>query len=204
MDLETISDDEILMLINEGTEEANELIFNKHKKIIDILQIKFNSIFYKLGVEKEEAYSESLYGFSDAINSYSNDKNASFPTFLTLCIKRRLIKLVRKYSTEKSKFNNAAFSLDYIYDGIGIPLVEIIKDEVNVDPLHELTEKESSEEINYLIKEKLSELEHEVYLYMLESFNYNEIATILDKSPKQIDNAMQRIKLKIKEILEVR
>ncbi len=202
MNTKEVSDSEILMLIAENTEEANELLFNKHKHIIDIYLNKYNSILYKLGIEKQEAYSEALYSYNDAINSYNESKEASFATFLTLCIKRRLIKLVRKYSTEKSKFYNNVYSLDYIYEGLNVPLVETLPDSEFSDPLHKMTQDESLENLNIKIRGKLSELEYEVYEYMLDNLNYNEIALMLDKNPKQIDNAMQRIKLKIKEIIE--
>ncbi len=196
------SDEELLMMIDTGDETANELLFNKYKHVIDILIAKYNSIFYKLGIERQEAYSEALYSFTDSVNSYSVNKDASFSTFLTLCVKRRLIKLVRKYSTEKSKFYSSIYSLDYVYDGLDVPLVEVLPDSTNKDPLNKITQEEDVELLNLKIREKLSSMEYEVYEYMLDNLNYNEIALILDKNPKQIDNAIQRIKLKIKEILE--
>ena len=61
--------------------------------------------------------------------------------------------------------------------------------------------EEGYKELNDRIKKALSNREYEVYEYMIKGLKYNEIAMILGKEPKQIDNAMQRIKNKIKKII---
>ena len=63
-------------------------------------------------------------------------------------------------------------------------------------------EKENSNKIYLLAIKNLSEFEYTVFNYMVNSFSYNEIARMMDKSPKQIDNAIKRIKLKMKELIE--
>ena len=52
------------------------------------------------------------------------------------------------------------------------------------------------------IKKSLTDFELQVFELMISSFNYREIAEILDKDRKQIDNAIQRIKMKVKEKLK--
>ncbi len=197
-----VSDDEILMLIAEGDESAKEVLFEKYKHVIDILMAKYNTVFYHFGIEIEEAKAEALFGFSDSIKSYNTMKSASFETFLTLCVKRKLIKLIRKYNTNKSRFNNELYSLDYVYSSSVMPLVENIKDDDSRDPLLKLSDEETVNGLTDEIRGKLSEFEYEVYLYMLEGFNYSEIAQYMEVAPKKIDNAIQRIRVKIKNILE--
>lgn len=201
MNIKEISDDELLMLISSQSEEAKELIFEKNKYIIDILTNKYYPAFFKLGIDKSEIYSEALYGFTDAINSFNGDKNATFATFLSLCIRRRIIKLIRKYNALKNKINTDAYSLDYAYDPSKPSLIETIEDELIKDPLYQITEEEDLIDLTKQIKSRLSEFEYEVYEYMLDGLNYQDIALLMDKNIKQIDNAMQRIKLKVKEIL---
>ncbi len=201
MNIKEISDDELLMLISSQNEEANELIFKKYKYIIDILTNKYYPAFLKLGIDKSEIYSEALSGFTDAINGYNGNKNATFPTFLSLCIRRRIIKLIRKHNTLKNKINIEAYSLDYTFESSQTSLIDTLEDELIKDPLHQITEEEDLIDLTKTIKSKLSDFEYNVYEYMLDGLNYQEIALILDKNLKQIDNAIQRIKLKIKEIL---
>ena len=56
----------------------------------------------------------------------------------------------------------------------------------------------------YNIKEALTDAEYSVFELMSLGLNYRDIASILNKEPKQVDNAIQRIKIKIKKILETR
>jgi RNA polymerase sporulation-specific sigma factor len=96
-----------------------------------------------------------------------------------------------------------SLSLDYTYDDINIPLKELIED-VDSDPLIKITEQERYEELLEKIKSSLSDNESPVFDLMILGLDYKDIANILDKEAKQIDNAIQRIKGKIKKILEER
>ena len=51
------------------------------------------------------------------------------------------------------------------------------------------------------IKSVLTDFEQQVFELKLSSFTYKEIAEILERDIKSIDNALQRIKIKIKEQL---
>ncbi len=195
-----ISDSEILMLIKANNEEAKEYMLTKYKNIIDILMAKYNKVFYKVNIDKQDAYAEALFAFNEALTNFNELKDSSFPSFLSLCIKRRFIKLVRKHNTEKSKFNNELYSLDYVYSAIGIPLIDTIKDEES-DPLNLITEEETKNNLLSSIAEVLSLFEYEVFEYMIDGLSYVDIAILMDKNSKQIDNAIQRIKLKIKDLL---
>ena len=81
-------------------------------------------------------------------------------------------------------------------------MLDLISDKEN-DPLDNLLRHENFLELLENIKKRLSSLELKVLEYMLDGFNYQQIALMLEKSPKQIDNAMQRLKNKTKEVVEM-
>ena len=96
---------------------------------------------------------------------------------------------------------NNTYSLDYDYNEEGATLKDFISDEREFDPLYNLTNKENYEELLEKIKDSLSESEYEVFKFLINGFDYITIAKLTDKNPKQIDNTIQRLKHKIKEIL---
>ncbi len=196
------NDDQLWLLALENNEEAKNILYDKYKYIVDILMKKYHNIALKYDIDLKELEQEAYYAFSDAINNYRQDKNTSLKTFISLCINRRLMKIVKKYSNQKAQFLNSTFSLDYNYDEDGLTLQDKISDDYQFEPLYNLTIKEDYEELLHKIKEVLSESEYEIYNYMLNEFDYQTIALILNKSPKQIDNAMQRIKKKIRDIIK--
>ena len=95
----------------------------------------------------------------------------------------------------------ANLSLDYDYDKQGLPLIDVLGDE-NADPLIKFSEIEQEENLRKSIQEQLSENEKQVFNLLLKGLNYKEIATLLDKNEKQIDNTIQRIRGKVRQLLK--
>lgn len=195
------NDDELIMLIRESSEEAKDVLFEKYKYIIDIELKKYSNIANILGYDYNDLYQDALVGFSNAIMNYRDDKSSSLPSFITLCVDRRLQYAIRRINNKKTRVQLESLSLEYIYDNATGPLRETISDNSVNDPLFKLLNEEEYKELKEKIKRELSNTEYEVYEYMIKGLKYNEIAVILDREPKQIDNAMQRIRNKIKKII---
>lgn len=195
-----MEENDLIILAKTSSDAKNEL-YKKYKYIMDILIRKYSSMASLLNIDMNELISEASFAFSDAINSYQNDKNAKLSTFISLCIDRRLQKLIKKYSSEKAKILNNTYSLDYDVNGEGVTLKDLISDASVSDPLNNLTNKEEYEELLGRIKDVLSDSEYEVFKLYSNGFDYQTIALIINKNAKQIDNTIQRLKHKIRDIL---
>ncbi len=204
MKYDDYSDNELYFLVCESDEGAKDMLFQKYKYIIDIVIKKYAFSAMKHGFEYKDLYQEALVGFSDALQSYQEDKNSSMATFITLCVDRRLQNTIRKASRIKNKVLLESLSLDHVYQEYNVPLKEIISDNNEHDPLTNIAKDEEFDELLEIIEKTLSSGEYEVYKLLIAGLSYNEIAKVLGKSPKQIDNAIQRIKNKVKEILKSR
>ena len=200
-ELNKINDYELIMLYREEDEDAKNLLFLKYKFIIDILLRKYKAGIVALNIDYQEVYSECTVGFSDALKNYNDNKEASLPTFITLCVERRLKGVIRKYNRNKYKDMQEAYSLDFFYDDLESSLIDSISDAGEYDPLKNMTDEEEYNELIKRIKSRLTQRECEVFSLMERGLNYHEIARILNQKDKQIDNAMQRIKNKIKTML---
>ena len=194
------SDKELTMMVCENNEDAKDILFQKYKYIIDIIISKYKKTIYALAIDIEEAKQEAMLGFTDALIKYNDNKETSLATFISLVVERKIQNVVRKAETIKNKIHNESYSLEYEYDNLKRPLEEIIGDNTK-DPLFTLEHEENLIELEMKIKEILSPLETEVYNLIINDFSYIDIAKILNKEPKQIDNTIQRIRHKIKEIL---
>ena len=181
-------------------EDAKNELYNEYKYIIDILMKKYRNIINTLGIDKTELEQEALYAFSDALNSFDNKKRVKLSTFITVCVDRRLKKVIRKYNGEKAKLLNSFYSLDYDYEE-GMTLKDMISDE-KTDPLYNLTLKEDYEELIKKIEESLSNAELEIFKLLENGQDRSTIAKITNKNDKQVDNAIQRLKNKIRDIIK--
>ena len=194
-----IDDNELLSLLADDEENIKDIIYEKYGYLIETVIKKYYRFIKILQIDYQEVYCEASFGFSDGINCFNENKNASFKTFLTLCIERRINKLLSKYSSKKAQIINETLSLEVNVNGSALLLSDVIIDDASSDPLNNLTSLETYAEIIDIAKETLSEFEYTVFTYMINNVSYQEIARILEKTPKQIDNTIQRIKLKMRK-----
>lgn len=204
MNYDDLNDSELYSMICENDDEAKEAVYLKYKYIIDIIIKKYALSAMKYGFEFKDLYQEALVGFTDAMLSYNDEKNTSMATFITLCVDRRLQNAIHKASRIKNKILLESLSLDHVYEQYELPLRDIISDKMVNDPLTNIAKDEQFDALVESIEHSLSSSEYEVYQLMINGLDYNEIAIVLNKNPKQIDNAIQRIKNKVKVILKSR
>lgn len=197
-----LSDRELIELYRNDDENAKEILFQKYNYIIETEIHKYYVICTRCGIEYSEIYQEAVVGFSDALKRYEDGKEMILSSFITLCVDRRLRFYISKFTTLKNRINNDMLSLEYTYERASSPLADLISDNNENNPLDNMVKEEHYEELREKIESSLSNSETQVYKLMVNGFKYNEIALLLDKSSKQIDNATQRIKAKINKILE--
>ena len=202
MDYTEYSDNELCSMISENNEDAKDILYAKYKYIIDIIIKKYTLSAMKVGIEYNDLYQEALVGFSDALNSYNDNKNASIQTFISLCVERRLQKAIVRAKSLKNTFFLQTLSLDYDNKETGVSLKDIVSDKSRNDPLNNITIDEEYNELIDKIENELSKQENEVFTLLISGLTYTEIAKELDKNLKQVDNTIQRIKLKVKKILK--
>lgn len=197
------TDEQLIELVHENSEEAKSVLFDRYKDKIDYLIRKYTVVAKTLGIDIKDLNQEALVGFTDAILNFIPGKEASLATYICVCVERKIKKACIKASTSKHQAMKDTLSLDYTYDDINMPLKELIED-VDSDPLIKITEQERYEELLEKIRSSLTDNELPVFELMILGLGYKDIAEVLDKESKQIDNAIQRIKGKIKKILEER
>ncbi len=201
MKYKDINDYELISMVRESSEEAKDILFEKYKYIIDIEIKKYLRACKGTRYDYNDLYQDALVGFSDAINSYREDKQTALASFITLCVDRKLQAAILRAGRLKNKMITDSISLEYVYDSFTSPLMDILSDNSKNDPLENIVKEEKMEELQNKIKDSLSRSEYDVYLLMVTGLKYDEIAMILKKDLKQVDNTMQRVKTKVKKIL---
>ncbi|HIU40518.1 MAG TPA: sigma-70 family RNA polymerase sigma factor [Candidatus Aphodocola excrementigallinarum] len=196
-----LDDGELLYMISDNNEEASEAIYKKYEPVISYFAKKYSSYTDGKGIDYNDLYQEGLIGLMQAIDKFKDQKDIKFSTFAFLCIKRKIISLVRDVNRKKHSALNDSYSIDYKQEDDTRSFDNILT--TNYNGIEELlVNKEKDEYFNKRISEDLSSFEKTVYDLRLNNFSYEEISHILNKTPKSIDGALARIKLKIKNILD--
>lgn len=201
MNYRDYNDFELLSYIAENNEDANEIIFKKYEPLINSIANKMYRYCKNSGLELNDLIQEGRLGLNEAINSYSSNKNTAFYTYARTCIERNIITMVVQTKRLKNKFLNESISLEFTEDE-KYKLDSIVSDN-KLNPEKQILDYESEKEIIDNIKSVLTDFEQQVFELKLSSFSYKEIAELLDKDSKSIDNAIQRIRIKAKEQLKV-
>ena len=189
MNLKNQSDETLVKMAKENNKEATDTLLLRYTEIVKRLA----GSYFLIGGETDDLVQEGLLGVLDAIDSYDNTKNDRFYPFAKLCINRKMIKAINSSQTQKNSPLNSYVSLDN-EDGINDYLIDEF-----MDPERLLMDKENEEIARNMILKILSPFERKVFSQMLLGYDYVQIADLLNKPVKSIDNAIQRIKLKVKK-----
>lgn len=192
-----MNDNELVMGAQEKNEDYINLLHFKYKPLINKKCSKYYKYVKNKGIEYDDLVQECIIGFEESIVNYNMNDDVTFYTFTNVCMDRQLMTLIRKLNRDKHKILNEAVPLIDIDSDVN--LIEFI---VNNDdnPEMGLFQEIEYQELYDKIAVNLTDLEMCVFDLKLQNFGYREIADILDKDPKSIDNAIQRIKLKIKDM----
>ena len=197
MDYKDYNDYELLSYIAEGNEEANNIIIKKYEPLINKIAIKMLPYCKNNGLEKSDLVQEGMIGLNHAIERYQERENILFYTYAKTCIERKIISVVISSNRSKNKILNESIS----YDDEENMLIKLIKSN-DLSPEEEVLNIELEENLLNMIKEVLTDLEWQVFEMIISGFRNKEITEILAKDLKSINNTKERIKLKIKKLLE--
>lgn len=201
--LEELPDETLIALYRQGEKNAIDLLIQRYKKLVRN-RIKVN---FLVGTDKDDLIQEGMIGLFKAICEYDPEKEASFKSFATLCVTRQISTAFKAVSRQKHIPLNTSVSLNVPLSGKTvednedtITLMDVLKTNVSLTPEEEVISKETVADINDYMLKSLSEMEIQVVHLYMEGKNYKEIADLLGKSPKSIDNALQRIKKKLEVV----
>ncbi len=192
-----MKDEELLELIKQNDEYALDKLIENYKPCIKGKLIKYKRDSSLIGLDVKDLYQEGLIGIFEAIRTYDQQKDASFKTYANILIDRKMLDLIKANKRLKHQTLNNAISLESMLDDDGD---RNLYDKIEIDDTNQLN-KLISEEDRTLLKNSLTEFELKVFELKYEGKSNKEISIILEKNIKSIENTLQRIKLKFKEIV---
>ena len=197
MQYDGYSDEELIERLRQGEEDVTDYILEKYKPLVR----KRTNAMYLIGGENEDLIQEGMIGLFKAIRDYRSDRDSGFYHFAELCINRQLYTALEASNRKKHLPLNSYVSLS----AQGEEDTMLVSDEMlgkSQSPEQMVIEQELLDEFARRLKACLSTMENQVLGLYLEGENYTQIAGRLKKSPKSVDNTLQRIRQKIRRLLE--
>lgn len=197
---EQISDEELIDRLRNGEEQITDYICDKYKNLV---RSKAKSMFI-LGGDNEDLIQEGMIGLFKAVRDYDSGRDASFYTFADLCISRQMYTAVQASKRQKHIPLNSYVSFygsTNEGDREDNSLLEALEDPAKLNPEEMFLDKERVAYLQQMIEQELSPFEKQVLDLYMTGMSYVQIAKVLGRDEKSTDNALQRLKGKIKKIL---
>lgn len=198
---ENVTDEYLAKIAQLGDDTATEVLIGKYKNLVK----SKSRTYFLIGADKEDIVQEGMIGLFKAIRDFKDEKQCSFRAFAEMCVTRQIITAIKTATRQKHIPLNSYISLNKpMYDEESEhTLMDTIVENKKIDPEEIMITKENFLAIEQKMNDALSKLEWNVLSLYLEGKSYNEIARLLSKTEKSIDNALQRIKKKVGKLLIV-
>ncbi len=199
VDFESLEDSEIIELINSGHDEGVDYLLNKYKNLV---RKKARTLFL-IGADTDDLIQEGMIGLYRAIMDYDVSRDYSFINFAATCIERQIYNAIKSANRLKNTPLNTYISIyhplapDNSWDSQGKPLGEVLKSNFNSNPEDILISRENVSILEQAIEKILSPFEKTVVKLYIDGHKNSYIAEKTGKSPKAVDNALQRAKKKL-------
>ncbi len=195
------SDEELIVRLRDGESGVTEYLMDKYKNLV---RSKAKSM-YILGADREDLIQEGMIGLFKALRDYDSGRDASFLTFADLCVSRQMYTAVQTSRRRKHMPLNTYVSL--YGNGSADPeeedgeLMNVLAARAGRNPEEVLIDRENAAQLEREIERELSSFEKQVFDLYLTGMRYQQIAKVLGRDDKSTDNALQRIKSKLKKRL---
>lgn len=186
------SDEELIQRLRAGETGIADYLTEKYKYLV---RRKARAMFL-IGGDTDDLIQEGMIGLFKAVRDYQPEKKASFVTFAQMCIDRQIYSAVQSSNRQKHMPLNTYISLSQ--EDEESPLAQAWVE----TPEEIIIDRENTRALEDEIKSALSPMENTVLNYYLEGKSYADIGMLMDKNPKSVDNALRRIRTKIRNCLE--
>lgn len=187
-DFDKYSDEELIVMFRQGSLEIEDYLMEKYKNFV---RAKARAM-YLIGGDTDDLIQEGMIGLFKAIRDYDDAKEASFLTFARLCIDRQLYHAIESSNRLKNQ------PLNYYVSLSDSSSEDELFEHWEESPESIVLDRENMKEMIMAIRQACSPFENHVLDLYMRGYDYRQIAEMMDKTPKSIDNAIQRIRNKAK------
>lgn len=192
-DYSKLNDEELVALAQSSDNEAISQVLIRFQPMIE----KCASSMYIAGADEQDLIQEGRLGILSALSDYDSSKNDKFYPFAKLCVDRRIMRFIEASNAKKHTMLNESVSIT--------PDDEYEKKKLESDlavftdnPEILLIEEERVNQLIDKAENVLTSFEKKVFMHMLKGDTYKQIAKLMNRDSKSIDNAIQRIRKKLK------
>ena len=186
----SMTDEQLVAFAKTDKGKPFEVLIGRYDKIIRGIVNKY----FCLDADRDDLRQVGLIALADAVDSFN--EGANFQSFAYTCIQNKVLSALRSNNSKKNEPLKNYIPLSGYGDG-SVDKTEVLVDS-KIGPEEFFVDKESKNEVELTIKNTLSELEYKIFALHIQGYSYEEIGNKLEKPEKSVDNALQRIRRKLR------
>lgn len=199
-----MTENEMITKAQIGDNDAINEILSSYKHLVSAICKKY----FLINLENDDLVQEGMIGLFSAVRSYKPSLDIPFKNYAKVCITRQIMDALKANNRQKNQMLNAYFSINN-QGKIILSSLDSGEDDDNagfflvaggLNPEETFLFHEKIKDFNKHINSELSDFERQVLRLYVSGLSYTEIAEKLQKDPKSIDNALSRIKIKLKDL----
>ena len=193
-DQNLLSDETLCLRVASGDRVAEEILVMRYNRLVRICARPY----FLAGGDSEDLIQEGMLGLLNAIREFLPERGSAFRTYAETCIRNRILSAIRAAARDKHDPLNHYVSYETpLFDGSSdrYPFTASRPPLQNPEDMY-ISREERRERLGTL-KGQLSGLEAKILTLFLRGYSYAEIAVQVERSPKAVDNAVQRIRRKV-------
>lgn len=200
-DYPSLADEELVELAKLSDELASDELYHRYKNTVR----RKARPYFLVGADRDDLLQEGMIGFFKAVRDYDRAKNDSFRPFAEICIVRQILTAVKQATRLKhSPLNQYESLYGPVFDADSDrQLMDVIGVSSALDPAELFLKNEFSKDFEAVIDTELTDFERAVLDRYLDGMSYAKIAQELERTPKAVDNALQRIRKKLEKALKL-
>ena len=187
-----VADETLAQRAKNGDDEALADLIERYTPLVCM-----RARAYARGVmDVDDVYQEGMIALLKAVRNYREDTAGSFRTFAAVCVNNKMLSAVTAHMRDKNAPMRSYLSLS----GREIPEDLLAAVSPETDPEKLVIASEDSAARNRRIENLLSPFERQVLRLYLSSYSYEEMSRQLGSSTKAVDNALQRVRRKLRNV----
>lgn len=187
-----VADETLAQRAKNGDDEALADLIERYTPLVCM-----RARAYARGVmDVDDVYQEGMIALLKAVRNYREDTAGSFRTFAAVCVNNKMLSAVTAHMRDK----NAPMCSYLSLSGREIPEDLLAAVSPETDPEKLVIASEESAARNRRIENLLSPFERQVLRLYLSSYSYEEMSRQLGSSTKAVDNALQRVRRKLRNV----
>lgn len=192
------TDEALCLLAASGDRIAEEALVVRYSRLVRVCARPY----FLAGGDSEDLIQEGMVGLLAAIREFDPAKGAGFHRYAEVCIKNRLLSAIKAATRDKhTPLNNYVSFETPLFDGNSDHYAYGMEPCCLENPEDVIIGREEVQERIGVLKGQLSGFEAEILGLYLNGLSCSEIAREVNKSPKSVDNAVQRIRRKLAQRL---